>query len=93
MPRAPGKSPTKLSQLKVAMRAGNWKLALRIAARFPKLGEQAAAIQRGHEAYVHPRFYIQIGEDPEALKREARRALIERYGVGRKGPRRKVVRG
>jgi hypothetical protein len=93
MPRAPGKSPSKLSQLKAAMRTGDWRGALRIAARFPELGDHKAAIQRGHEAYAHPRFYIQIGEDPEALKREARRALIERYGVGRKWPRRKVVRG
>ncbi len=79
MPRAPGKSPTKLSQLKAAMRAGDWELALRIAARFPKLGEHAAAIQRAHEVYTNPRFYRQLGKDPETLKEAGRRALIARY--------------
>ena len=62
------------------MRAGNWALALRIAARFPELGEHAAAIQRGHEAYVHPRFYVQIGMDPDALKEAGKQALISKYG-------------
>ena len=80
MPRAPGKPPTKLSHLKAAMRAGDWQLALRIAARFPELGEHAAAIVRGHEAYTNPRFYLQLGKDPVALKEAGKRALIARYG-------------
>jgi hypothetical protein len=80
VPRAPGSPPTKLSQLKAAMRAGDWELALRVAARFPRLGEHAAAIRRGHEAYTNSRFYQQIDKDPEALKEKGKRALIERYG-------------
>ena len=80
MPRAPGKPPTKLSQLKAAMQAGNWELALRIAARFPDLGEHAAAIVRGHEAYTNPRFYLQLRKDIETLKEMGKRALIARYG-------------
>ena len=80
MPRAPGKSSTKLSQLKAAMRAGDWALALRIAAQFPELGEHAAAIVLAHEAHVHPRFYVQLGYDPDKLRDEGRRALIARYG-------------
>ncbi len=80
MPRAPGRPPSKVSRLRAAMRAENWELALRIAARFPNLGKHKAAIVRGHEAYVHPRFYIQIGEDPVKLKKAGRRALLERYG-------------
>jgi hypothetical protein len=80
MPRTPGKPPTKLSQLKAAMQAEDWQLALRIAARFPELGEHAAAIRRGHEAYTNPRFYLQLGKDLEKLKAAGRRALIERYG-------------
>ncbi|MGB7543936.1 MAG: hypothetical protein WBM28_18205 [Burkholderiales bacterium] len=79
MPRAPGKSSTKLSQLKAAMRAGEWEVALRIAARFEDLGPHKTAIVRGHEAYTNPRFYRQIGKDPEALKAEGKRALITRY--------------
>jgi hypothetical protein len=80
MPRAPGNTPTKLSQLKAAMQAGNWRLALRIAARFQELGEHAAAIRRGHEAYTNPRFYLQLGRDLQALKEAGKRALIARYG-------------
>ena len=80
MPRAPGEPPTKLARLKAAMRAGDWALALRIAARFPKLGEHAATIQRGHEAYTNPRFYRQLSKDPEALKKAGKLALIARYG-------------
>ena len=80
MPGAPGKVPTKLSQLEAAMRVGDWALALRIAARFPALGEHAAAIKLGHEAYTNPRFYRQLGKDIEALKQEGKLALIARYG-------------
>ena len=80
MPTAPGKPPTKVSQLEAAIRAGHWELALRIAARFPRLGEHRAAIVRAHEAYTNPQFYRQIGKNHEALKAEGKRALIARYG-------------
>ena len=62
------------------MRSGDWELALGIAVRFDNLGEHAAAIERGHEAYVHARFYRQLGKDPETLKEEGKRALITRFG-------------
>ena len=75
-----GKPTSKLAQLKAAMRAGDWELALRIAARFPRLGAHKSAIVRAHEAYANPRFYKQLGYDAEKLKAEGRRALIERYG-------------
>ena len=80
MPRARGKPPTKLAHLRDAMRAGNWEQALRMAARFPRLGEHKEAIVRAHEAYSNPRFYSQLGYDMEKLKAEGRRALVERYG-------------
>jgi len=75
-----GKPPTKLAQLKSAMRACNWEQALRMAARFPRLGKHRETIVRAHEAYTHPKFYAQLGYDPEKLIAEGRRALIERYG-------------
>jgi hypothetical protein len=62
------------------MRTGDWRLALRIAARFPRLGEHREAIVRGHEACTNPRFYKQLGYDPEKLKADGRRALTDRYG-------------
>ncbi len=80
MPQARGKPPVKLAQLKAAMRAGNWERALQIAARFRRLGAHRVAIVRAHEVYAHPQFYAQLGYDPEKLKAEGRRALVERYG-------------
>jgi hypothetical protein len=75
---------SKLSQVRDAMRACDWELALRIAARFERLGVHAAAIRRGHEAYVNPRLYQQIGMDPEQLKAAGRQALVERFWKGDK---------
>lgn len=75
-----GRPLSKITQLKAAMQAGNWELALRVAARFPRLGTHTAAIRRGHEAYTNPRFYQQLGKDLEALKAAGKRALIARYG-------------
>ena len=77
---SPGKPPTKIAQLRAAMRSDDWQLALRIAARFPRLGEHRAAIVRAHEAYTNPRLYRQLGYDIEKLKADGRRALIARYG-------------
>lgn len=78
------KPPAKVAQLRAAMRAGKWQLALRIAARFPRLGVHKEIIVRAHEAYTNPRFYKQLGHDPEKLKADGRRALIKRYGVSTK---------
>jgi hypothetical protein len=75
-----GKPRSKISQLTAAMRRGDWELALRIAARFPRLGEHRKAIVRAHEAYSYPSIYRQLGYDIEQLKAEGRRALTERYG-------------
>jgi hypothetical protein len=75
-----GNPRSKLAQLKAAMRAGDWQLALRIAARFEDLGVHKVAIVRAHEAHVHPHFYMQLGYDVEKLKAEGCRALRERYG-------------
>ena len=61
------------------MRDDDWALALRIAARFPRLGIHGPAIVRAHEAYSNSRFYIQLGYDVEKLKEAGRRALIEKY--------------
>jgi hypothetical protein len=71
---------SKVAQLRAAMRDGNWRLALRMAARFDRLGPQRDAILSAHGAYIRPNFYRQIGKNPEALKRAGQRALIERYG-------------
>lgn len=70
---------TKLSKLKAHADMGDWQGALRIAARFPSLGDHRAQIIRAHEAYLRPSFYRQIGKDPEALIAAGIAALRARY--------------
>ena len=70
---------TKLSAVQAAMRSDNWQLAIRLAARFPRLGEHRNAILDAHGAYTNPRFAAQLGRDIEALKTLGRDALVARY--------------
>jgi hypothetical protein len=72
---------TKLSKLKAAAAAGDWGKALRIAAKFPELGEHHAAIKRAHEASHSAAFYRQIGRDPQACIDAGVAALRARYGI------------
>lgn len=70
----------KIDRLRSLMAAGDWPAALSLAASFPQLGQERAAIVRGHEAHVHPRFYRQLGHDPEALVQKGIAALRSKYG-------------
>ena len=70
---------TKLSAVQAAMQADDWQLAIRLAARFPRLGEHRNAILDAHGAYTNPRFAAQLGRDVEALKTLGRNALVARY--------------
>jgi hypothetical protein len=70
---------TKLSKLKAAMAAGDWRGALAIAARFPQLGEHRAAILDGHTAYTNPRWLLCLHRDVEQVKQAGIAALIARY--------------
>jgi hypothetical protein len=70
---------TKLSQIKRLLAAGDAQGALRIAARFPDLGAERAAILDGHSAFTNPGFLRQIGKDPEALIAAGVAALQRRY--------------
>lgn len=72
---------TKLSKLKAAASAGDWQGALRIAARFPQLGDHKADIKRAHEAYENAGFYRQLGRDPDALIAAGIAALQDRYSL------------
>jgi hypothetical protein len=69
----------KIDLLRDAMSKNDWKRALSIAAKFPRLGEHKEQIIRGHEAYTNPRFYSQLGREPEHLIAEGIDALKERY--------------
>lgn len=71
--------PRKLDGVLAAMRADNWHEAIRLAAKFPRLGPQGPAIMRAHEAIQRPDFQRQLGRDPEALIAAGIAALRERY--------------
>jgi len=70
---------TKLAALKTAFAAGDQMGALRIAAKFPRLGDEATAITRAWAAYSNPEFYRQIGQDPDALIAVGVDALRDKY--------------
>ncbi len=72
---------TKLSKIKTAVASGDWATALRIAARFPQLGEHKRAIVTAHECIVNPRFYVQVGIDPAQAIEAGKAALRARYSL------------
>ena len=71
---------SKIHQLAIHMRAGRWRDALSVAAKFPRLGTHGPAIRRAHEAQWRPGFYAQLGMDPDNLIRTGIKELKERYG-------------
>ena len=72
---------TKLSVLKAAAAEGDWKKAISIAAKFPVLGAEKAAIMSAHEAFVRPQFQQQLGRDCGALIDAGINALRKKYYV------------
>ena len=70
---------TKLAGLKERLASGDVAGALRIAARFPDLGAERAAILDAHGAITNPRFCRQLGKDPDQLIEAGRLALLRRY--------------
>jgi hypothetical protein len=71
---------TKLDTVREAAERGDWQQAIAIAARFPQLGTQRAAILDAHVAFQNPRFAQQIGKDPAALIAAGCAALRGKYG-------------
>ena len=72
---------TKLSKLEAAYRSGDHREALRIAAKFPRLGEHKEAITRAWAAIQNPDFYESIGQPPADLIASGVSALQVRYGL------------
>ncbi len=73
---------TKTSIIRAHMAAADWRRAISIAARLPRLDKHRAQILDAQGAYTNERFYRQIGKDPAALIAAGRAALIERFGFG-----------
>ena len=71
--------PRKLDAVIAAMNADDWSLAIRLASKFPRLGEQEKAIRQANEAIQRPAFQRALGRDPVQLIEAGKAALIERY--------------
>ena len=78
--RAPGEPLKRIEVLRGHMAAGRWREALKLAASWQQLGDEAKAIRQGWEGYARPDFQRQLRRDPEALTREGQAALVRRYG-------------
>jgi hypothetical protein len=72
--------PTKSAAIRAAMAAGDWRRAISLAARLPRLDRHREAILDAQGAYTNARFYVQIGKDPDTLIAAGRQALVERFG-------------
>ena len=72
---------TKLSTVEAAFSAGDFKKAIAIAAKFPRLGEQRNAILDAHTAYTNPRWIAGLGKDVDACIAAGVDALRARYGL------------
>lgn len=70
----------KIDILRGHMAAGRWPEAIKLAASFPRLGEEKAAILKGREALLRPDFQRQLGRDVPAMVEGAKAALRRRYG-------------
>ena len=70
---------TKLAKIRKAMADENWDEALRLAARFQRLGEQAEAIKRAANALTNPAFYEGLGYNLAQVRTKGIDALKERY--------------
>ena len=71
---------TKLDTLKAAYNAGDFAKALRIAAKFPQLGNERNAILDAHLAITNPRWVVGIGKDVNTCIAGGVEALRTRYG-------------
>jgi len=73
--------PTKSSAIRAAMAANDWRKAISLASKLPRLDKHRCAILDAQGAYTNARFYVQIGKDPAQLIEAGRVALIERFGA------------
>lgn len=72
---------TKISQLTESAHAGDWVSALRMAAKFPRLGDHKGRITKAWSALNNPQFYREINQDPDAIVKDGIAALKERYDL------------
>jgi hypothetical protein len=71
----------KVDQLRDAWNTGDQIAALRIAAQFFDRSNTTKTFQRGMNAYNHPQFYRQIGQEPQELITSALDLLAKRFDL------------
>lgn len=76
----PTQPVTKISQLRKLMEAGEWREAISLAAKFPRLGCLRNAILDAQTAYTNPGFLRQLRRDPDAAIKCGIAALQDAYG-------------
>ena len=69
----------KIDVLKSLMADGQWEKAIKFAARFPRLGEERAAILTASAALLSPGLYAGMGKDVAGLVAAGKTALMSRY--------------
>jgi hypothetical protein len=69
----------KIDILRRLMDAGDWDGAIKMASKFPRLGEHEKPIRQASSAMLSPGLYRGMGKDPFALIESGKQALIARY--------------
>lgn len=72
---------TKLGKLKTMWSSGDFAGAIKLAASFPRLGDEKEPITRAWAAMQNPEFYRSIGQDPDSLFEEGKAAIARRYDL------------
>jgi hypothetical protein len=72
---------SKCDKIRAAWAVGDRVGALRIAARFFDRSDATKAFKRGIDAHNNPRFYRQLGKDPDLLLRTALELLARKFSL------------
>jgi hypothetical protein len=72
---------TKLSQVKAFLESGDTTSALRMAAKFPRLGDHKERITRAWAAHSNPETYAAMGWDVAAVVADGIVAIRERFDI------------
>jgi hypothetical protein len=71
----------KTDKIRAAWAVGDRVGALRIAARFFDRSDDTKAFKRGIDAFNNPRFYRQLGKEPEQITQDTLETLANRFGL------------
>lgn len=74
---------TKLETLKQEFLRGNFKKAISIASKFPRLGAEKDIIKLAQDCINNPSFYKQLGYNIEEVIDDAISAIDNKYNIGR----------